>query len=188
MIIQPNDLYFNNLNEFITVAGCVRIFENLWFEGDSTVEIINNECSSVYSSSYWIKQKDYNTFPLTQCLENNTTDFLFNYHNDVNNITNVSLKEYIKYYNITDNLNVSNINVILIKPNTKTHILTNGILTGLLFLNTSSIESNIFFKNFGLNIRPEQGVFTLIPSSFPYQFEITTGEFPLYFFQASIDK
>jgi hypothetical protein len=176
-------IHFNKIDEFLTIAGCVRIYENLWFDGDQTVDIINNECSSIYSSCYWKKKKDYNIFSLDKCIINNRCDFIFRYYNDVTNIFNTLVIDYCDKFGINDLPTVEKLDVFFVKPNSTVSCKTNGLLQGLLFLNSESAQTVLEYTNFGISLKPDMGCGILTPSGFTHALEIKTDSSPAYFFR-----
>jgi predicted 2-oxoglutarate/Fe(II)-dependent dioxygenase YbiX len=185
MALFVNGLFPGEILPDTTVAGCIDIFENVWPDAMTTIELLENECSNSDSGAYWQRAETVGDGALQQIRTNkvlyithlanvSNNSLLQNIHNQFNIILLATSINYAQKYNIFGNLFHEEYSLLKYDGGEeyKAHYDNgqgmNRVLSSILYLNDNYEGGELEFVHMGIKIKPQAGMLLLFPSSYPY--------------------
>jgi predicted 2-oxoglutarate/Fe(II)-dependent dioxygenase YbiX len=185
MTLFVNGLFPGEILPDTTVAGCIDIFENVWPDATSTIELLENECADPDSGAYWQRAETVGSGAIQQIRTNkilhvthlanvSNNPLLQNIHNQFNIILLATTIVYAQKYNIRGQLFHEEYSILKYeeKQEYKAHYdngpTTNRTMSAVLYLNDDYEGGEIEFIHMGIKVKPQAGMLILFPSSYPY--------------------
>lgn len=180
-----NGFFPGSLQPDAVVAGCVNIFENVWPNPHKTINDIETDCTNPESSVSWFRAETIGNganqsvrtnlnMNITDLALNQNSGLMQNVHNQFNMILLASTLDYVKRYNLKENLYHEHYNILKYKENQEYKEHYDGgsdigrCISAVLYLNDNFDNGELEFVNFGVKIKPQSGMLVLFPSNFVY--------------------
>lgn len=185
MALFVNGLFPGTIVSDTTVGGCIDIFENVWPDATTTINLVEQECSNSDSGAYWKRAETVGHGPnqnirtnkslfVTHLANVSNNGLLQNIHNQFNIILLATSIAYAQKYGITDYLFHEDYCLLKYSEGEeyKAHYDSGStnrrIISAILYLNDNYEGGEIEFTHLGIKIKPQAGMLILFPSSFPY--------------------
>ena len=183
MVIQVNGLFPGELLPSTTVGGCIDIFENVWPDPKTTIEMIESVCLDPSSGMSWLRAEtigqginqnqrtNYNIGITHHAQQGNLV--AQNVHNQMHLLLLASTIPYATKHDL-DALYHEGYNMLKYsggqhyKAHSDGTTATGRAISAIVYLNDDYEGGEVEFTNFGIKIKPEPGMLLLFPSTYPY--------------------
>lgn len=181
-----NGLYPGELIPSTTVAGCIDIFENVWPNPQTTIDLVEKECQNPDSGVYWERAGTVGS----GAFQNLRTNLLLNVshaasvfnnplmqniHNQFYTSLLAATLPYASRYGIQEPFFHEGYSILKYrqgeeyKPHYDGGTLSGRCISALIYLNSNYEGGEIEFPHFHLKIKPEPGMMILFPSNYAYR-------------------
>ena len=167
------------------VGGCIEIFENVWPNPQTTIELLENECKNLESEVHWSKAAivgigQRQNFRTNQVINiTNLSEVLNN--SILQNISNIfytallsTSNSYAQRYSIAEPFFHEHYQILRYNANQHYSAHYDGptqfgrCISAICYLNDDYEGGELEFVNFKLKIKPLAGMMILFPSNFAY--------------------
>jgi predicted 2-oxoglutarate/Fe(II)-dependent dioxygenase YbiX len=185
MAMKINGLYLQEREPDAVVGGCIAIYENVWPNPQETIDAIEEQCKNVDSGIAWLRAATIGQGAYQNARSNYLIDttYLSDVTNNqvvqnVNNIFYTCLltlsNSYARKYKINEFLFHENYQMLKYNSGEEYTAHYDGYsaisrtISAICYLNSDYDGGELEFVNFGVKIKPEQGMVVLFPSNYAY--------------------
>jgi predicted 2-oxoglutarate/Fe(II)-dependent dioxygenase YbiX len=180
-----NGLFPGELYPDTTVGGCIDIYENVWPDPNSTINMLEESCVDPESGISWHRAEtighginqnartNYN-LNITHMAEATGNQVAANIHNQFYTLLLAAVGPYARKYGINEDFYHEPYSVLRYRGGQEYHAHYDGgtnigrCISAICYLNSDYDGGEIEFVNFGVKIKPEPGMLILFPSNYAY--------------------
>jgi hypothetical protein len=185
MALLLNGLFTGELTPSATVAGCVDIFENVWPDPKTTIDLVEAQTANPDLGAFWQRAETFGSGPFQDArtnkllyvthlanVSNNTA--LQSIHNQFRMMLLAATVPYSQRYGIQEPLFHEEYQLLKYTGGEQYRQHYDGgtgvgrAISALVYLNSDYEGGEIEFPHHGVKIKPEAGMLILFPSNYAY--------------------